>query len=204
MVGQDRQDPLEPLGWAKAGSGECTIMTEMPKAEEQMAMGKPRRDRWYLFQMACPFLLLAYLPVPSKLDWRAWVPCVLCLEVPIILLAVRARNRWFHPDRLPARWPKDYPLERRLDLLSAGLYLGVVGYFVSSLLIGHEHEILRVTVESFFMTAYLSGVVLDRCVVDRKYIEPYKEPTEGWSGMVGRLHSDHWGGRKPVAESGQP
>jgi len=174
-------------------------MTEMPVVTEK-AMGKPRRHRRYLFQMACPFLLLAYLPGPWKLNWHVWVPCVLCLEVPIILLAVRARNRWFHPERLPARWPENCPLQRRLDQLSSGLYLGVVGYIVSSFLIGHQHETLRVAVESFFMTSYLSGVVLDRYVVDRRYIELSKEPTGGWSGMVGRLHSDHWGGRKPVQE----
>ena len=118
-------------------------------------------------------------------------------------MAVRARNRWFHPDRLPARWPANYPLQGRLDLLSSWLYLGVLGYIGSSILIGHPHEVLRAALVSIFMTAYVSGVALDRYVKDRRYIEPYTPPTGGWSGRIGRLQSDHWGGRKPTEEKAE-
>src|ERR1700723_3400714 len=119
---------------------------------------QPRRRRLYLYEMAVPFMLAAgcLFPEIQKLGLHTWLPCVLCVEVPLILSALRARNRWFHPERLPARWPADFPWQGRLDLLSSVLYLGVLAYFVATFLIGRHHEALRIAVGTFGMTAYLS------------------------------------------------
>jgi len=36
-----------------------------------------------------------------------------------------------------------------------------------------------------------------------KRFAPEPAPPKGWSGKIGRIHSDHWGGRRPAVESAQ-
>lgn len=176
-------------------------MTERPQAPDQETLAKPRRRSWgYLIEMAFPFLFLGCLalPLPRRISWHALILLFLIVEVPLVLIAVRARNRWFHPERVPARWPANYPLQFRLGWLSVWLRFGMLGYFVTVMLIDHQHEALRDTAECAFMTSYLAGILLGLYVKDRSYIKPDAPPTGGWSGTIGRLHSDHWGGRPPA------
>lgn len=56
---------------------------------------------------------------------------------------------------------------------------------------------------SFWFTLYPSSFLFvrpgDRLTRLRKLFAPPKPaPTGGWSGTIGRLHSDHWGGRPPL------
>jgi hypothetical protein len=60
---------------------------------------------------------------------------------------------------------------------------------------------------AFSTTFYLSLVAAywispsNQLLALRKRVTPLppREPQGGWSGTIGRLHSDHWGGRPPVA-----
>lgn len=184
---------------------------QSPESLDQPVPAESRKRRWrYLISMALPFLWFVYCSIAywkseefRGLGWQVMLFLFLLLEAPIVLIALRAHNRWFHPERLPARWPANYPWQSRLDLLSSLLYLGMLGYWFTVIFIGHQHERLRAVAEGFFISAYLLGVVLDRYVKDRAYLEPdtWPEPTGGWSGMIGRLHSDHWGGRGPISKN---
>ena len=179
-------------------------MPETAEAPNTTPGTHPRLKRSYLVHMAMPFLLFAVFAIlatpkrPIASRERFWTTLMISLsEVPLVLIAARARNRWFHPERRPTRWPRNSARRTwRLEVLSGALQFIYVVY-VPVYIFGHKNEPLHWVVGSMALPALLWSRALDLYVEDRKYIEPDPPPPPGWSGTIGRLHSDHWGGRKP-------
>lgn len=192
-------------------------MTELlHKQQDGEAPGVPRKRRWrYLIDMALPFFWFAYCFIPywksaevSRLGWQVALPFFLSFEIPCVLIALRARNRWFRPERLPVRWPPGYPLQhQRLDRLNGLLWGVIVGCLAVAFFMVDRHETHGFVITlalCFCMSSIGASGALERYIKDRVYGgRPNAEPTGGWSGTVGRVHSDHWGGRPP-AEGSQP
>ena len=60
-----------------------------------------------------------------------------------------------------------------------------------------DHSVWFTLYPSSFMLCFVSPG--DRLTRLRKlFAPPKREPTGGWSGTIGRLHSDHWGGCPPL------
>jgi hypothetical protein len=122
----------------------------------------------------------------------------LAVGIPVILLGLRSWNRWFHPDRLPARWLKHG--EEGLQNLGTVLNLTGIVAFLGMVVIGilaHDNASRALLLLSWACCTTLAwSNVLDRYIEDRKYIPPPSPPHDpSRTGLVDMkpFRSEHWG-----------
>ena len=93
------------------------------------------------------FLVIAALIIAVRKTsiWPSAILGFVAVGIPIILLGVRSWNRWFHPDRQPARWLKHG--EERLQSLETVLVLYGIAAFLVMVVMGflvHDNASLAV------------------------------------------------------------
>jgi hypothetical protein len=148
------------------------------------------------------FLVIAALIIAVRKTsiWPSAILGFVALGIPIILLGLRSWNRWFHPDRLPARWPK-YG-EHQFQNLETVLVLYGVAAFLVMVVMGflvHDNASLAVLLPSWICCAALAwSSILGRYVKDRKFIPPPSaphDPLRTWLADMKPFRSEHWGER---------
>jgi hypothetical protein len=90
----------------------------------QPAAEIPKRRYRPLYDMVVMFLVfpaLAFVAVRRTGNWPYLVIGFVVVGIPLLLVGVRAWKRWFHPDRLPGRWPDGYQLVARLQTVDSAL-----------------------------------------------------------------------------------
>ena len=150
--------------------------------------------RWFL---VIPALIIA---ARKTSIWPSAILGFVSVGIPIILLGLRSWNRWFHPDRLPARWLKHG--EVRLQNLETVLTLYGIAAFLVMVVMGflmHDNASLAVLLPSWICCAALAwSSILGRYVGDRKFISPPSAPHDSsrtWLADMKPFLSEHWGER---------
>jgi hypothetical protein len=173
-------------------------MTEPQPTQPATEIPKPSyRD---LYDMAVTFLVFpafAFMAVRRTAIWPYAIPGFLALGLPLLLIGVRAWRRWFHPDRLPARWPSGYRLMTNLQTLDSALsWTWVLGIAITWALDLSSHH------SAYIAFAFIAGAaaawegLLRKYIADRKYIPPPRppyDPSKSWTSTMKPFHSEHWG-----------
>jgi len=148
-----------------------------------------------LFCLVCLVLAIRRLSIRPYLSFLG----LIAYGIPFFLLEIRSWKRWFHPERVPTRWPDRYARGARLQTVKDWLdrtwmFLLCIGFvirYASSW--NGRNVILGVAYALMFWDGFLKNYI-----EDRKYIPPPSPPYDpskrGW-GIYTPLHSEHWGER---------
>jgi hypothetical protein len=139
-----------------------------------------------------------------KFNLRPYIfPILLTLGIPFFLIELRSWRRWFHPERVPIRWPSNYAPGERLQRLEK--WLGRI-WMLLALIVIVTHDSMPRDVAIDLLWVAFGGIVWDgflrRYIQDRKYIPPPSPPSppgaplKGWAETIKGIHSEYWGGRK--------
>jgi hypothetical protein len=157
-----------------------------------------KRNYRYLVGMAVGFLVfptIAFTAARRMWSWPYIVFGAVSVGIPFLLIGVRAWKRWFHPDRVPVRWPNGYKLMARLQTLNSALsWIWVIGLVMTWVFDRSTHHRAYVALGFLACGAAAWDNILTLYIADRKYITPpnslYDPPKDTKRKP---LQSDHWG-----------
>jgi hypothetical protein len=139
--------------------------------------------------------------------WPNTILGFLAIGVPVLLIGLLSWNRLIHPERVPVRWSRGYPLGERLKILETALNcIWVLGLCVSWAINEPVHSTAYITIAFIFCGAAGWSGFLRGYIEDRKYIPPPRQdPSGGWAGAIKGIYSEHWDGREvPKVGTNEP
>ena len=88
----------------------------------QQAAEPRKRSYWHLYDMVFDILFIPWLVFMAReFNIRPYIfPLLLTLGIPFFLIQLRSWSRWFHPERVPLRWPSGYAPGERLQRSRSG------------------------------------------------------------------------------------
>jgi hypothetical protein len=140
--------------------------------------------------------------------WGDTLPFLATLGAPMLLIAVRSWRRWFHPERLPARWPAgSRSAQRWQSAAGCALLLGVMlnGFAIVALQ-GPHHRSARDAIQTAFWAIYLWYWVMQSYIQDRVPLVPrIRDTAIAWPSDMKPVQSNQWGAaRRAIRKAGQP
>jgi hypothetical protein len=175
----------------------------MNETESTQSTTEPRKRSYVdLYRMLLGlFCLVCLLLAIHRFEIRPYLFFLglIAFGMPFFLLEMRSWNRWFHPERVPTRWPNGSKLEQRLQTLDQTLtFILIAGIFIFWIIDKSKHDPAHILFYFIWFSSTGWGALLGKYIEDRKYIPPPRPPFDssqrGW-GIYTPLHSEHWGER---------